>query len=183
MAMIRLLMFSIILGLSPAHADDNGHPFGIQPRQQTVWADTVAETRSWKRHFASLTDFIKIIQQPYFHVLTSGESPDLYYVIFRADPDILVFAYAFRKDEKSNGDFELHGKTEDWSDKMKLVDLLDTDVTTSIPGGTQRQGYSLLRFAALIPSSYAGPITLNFKLFNLGDDKSPLKGSSTVSWK
>jgi hypothetical protein len=186
MAMIRVLVFSMIVGLSLAHADDNGHPFGIQPRQQTVWADTVAETRSWKRQFLSLADFIKVIQQPYFHVLISGESPDLYYVIFRADPNILVFAYAFRKDEKSNGSFELHSRTEDWSNKMKLVDLLDTDVTTSTPGrpdDTQWQGYSLLRFAALIPPGYAGPITLSFKLFNLGQDKFPLKGSPTFTWK
>ncbi len=66
---------------------------------------------------------------------------------------------------------------------MKLVDLLDTDVTTSIPGGTQSQGYSLLRFAAPIPPGYVGPITLSFKLFNLGQDKSPLKRSLAVNWR
>ncbi len=75
MSMIRVLVCSMIVGLSPTHADDNGHPFGIQPRQQTVWVNTLAETRSWKRQFLSLADFIKVIQQPYFRVLTSGESP------------------------------------------------------------------------------------------------------------
>jgi len=186
MAVIRVLAFSLVIGLSKANADNNGHPFGIEPKQQTLWVNTVAETLSWKHRYFSLPDFINVIQQPYFHVITSGETPDVYYVFFRADPDILVFAYAFKNEDKSNGGFELHRKNEDQSEKLKLVDLLDTEVMTSIPGrptDTRWQGYSLFGYAALIPPGYTGPLTLNFKLWNPSSDKIPLKGTSTFNWK
>ena len=187
----------LILGLCPIHADN--HPYGIMPKIQHVHVASAADLDTWHLRCSSLSEFIDTVRQPGFETLGSGETDVAYYVLFRADQDLLIFAYSFKKEEKKHTGFELSGRAGsepmvDASSPLKIVDLLETTVETS---GSSSVSFPLISataasnewvcrvlfgFTAKIKPGYAGPLTLRF-LSWADEDKVRSIVSPTINWR
>jgi len=196
--MVVAAALALILGFCPIHADD--HPYGIFPKEQHVHVASTTDINAWRLRFHSLSECIDTLRQPGFETLTSGETDVAYYVIFRAKPDILIFAYSCKKEEESNSGFELTGPKgsqamlERNPSTLKIVDLLDTYVETSRSSATSMppfsgnltvskwQAYNLWGFAAKIKPGYAGPLIFKFQLWTEGKDKVRSVASPTINW-
>jgi hypothetical protein len=177
----------LILGLCPIHADN--HPYGIMPKIQHVHVASAADLDTWHLRCSSLSEFIDTVRQPSFETLGSGETDVAYYVLFRADQDLLIFAYSFKKEEKKHTGFELSGRAGsepmvDASSRLKIVDLLETTVETSGSAtGIENEWVCrvLFGFTAKIKPGYAGPLTLRF-LSWADEDKGRSVASPTINW-
>lgn len=174
----------LILSLCPIHADN--HPYGIMPKIQHVHVASRADLHSWRLRCSSLSEFIDTVRQSGFETLASGETDVAYYVLFRADQDLLIFAYSFKKDEKKQTGFELSGRagSEPMASRFKIVDLLETTVETSGSAtGIENEWVCrvLFGFTAKIKPGYAGPLTLRF-LSWADEDKGRSVASPTINW-
>jgi len=187
----------LILGFCPLHADT--HPYGIMPKIQHIHVASTADLHSWRLRCSTLSKFINTVRQPSFETLASGETTIAYYVFFRARQDLLIFAYSFRKDEKAHAGFELSGRAGrdamvDASSPLKIVDLLESNVETSISSsgstplisatttGNEWVCHILFGYTAKITPGYAGPLTLRFWLWTEEKDKVRSAASPTINW-
>jgi hypothetical protein len=189
--------YGLILGfllISNHSAEANPAVYGIIAKQQHVSVPTPADMHAWNFRPSSLIEFINTVQQSRFQTIGSGEDQGVYYVVFRAPQDVLVFAYAFKGEEKTNGGYDLTGNK--GSDSMieressKAVDLVDIYVETQssmmLAGITASKKeyvtHCLIGYVFRIKNDYAGPLTLKSQLWNQGKDTNRLKFSTTVNW-
>jgi len=183
-------------------ADDvvpDAHPFNIKPKQEVISIAAPAKVESWRPllnswqlRFHSVDEFSKAVRQPSFQTLSSGKTELIYYAIFRLKPDILVFAYSFIGDEKSNGSVSLLGRNgaQSLTNELRIVDLLETTAQisrdpASLPSGTlvsESQTSLLLGYAARVAHGYQGPLILSYQLWNEARDKMRAGGSLTFNW-
>jgi hypothetical protein len=185
---------ALILGFYPIHADD--HPYGIVPKEHDVRVASETDLNTWHLRFHNKAEFVSALSQSGFETLASGETDVAYYVFFRIKPDILIFAYCCKKEEKSNGGFDLTGPGGsyamfDSSVSLTPVMLLDihvqsNPVTFASPSGsgvrTPGLNTGLQGFAARIHHDYAGPLILKFQLWTEGKDKVRSVASPTINW-
>ena len=185
------ILFGLIVQTPPAEAASP--PFGIYPKVEHLEVSRGDDSQHWPIPFHGVEDFVARIRQPAFTLLASGETPLVYYALFRTSPNVAVFAYAFKQEEKRNGSFGLCGSDGTQSDLVKNSErgltLLKVEAVakSATLGGAApvetTQGFTISGYCAQVRPGYSGKMTLNFQLWNQGKDNLRPGGSVTIDWK